>query len=68
MVVCKLFALLCFVFLGAAPMPYVLAPILILSHPYLSSTTGLVDSTISQSWCCNLVNFDSGNFWVTVFV
>ena len=30
----KLFALLCFVFLGDAPIPYVQAAILNLPHPY----------------------------------
>ena len=33
-VVCKLFALLCFVSLGAAPIPYVQAAILNLPYPY----------------------------------
>ena len=32
-VVCRRFALLCFVFLGAAPIPYVQAAILNLLHP-----------------------------------
>ena len=32
-VVCKLFSLLCFVFLGVAPIPYVQAAILNLGHP-----------------------------------
>ena len=36
-VVCKLFVFLCFVFHGAAPIPYVQTAILNLLHPYLSS-------------------------------
>ena len=38
-VVCKLLAFLCFVFHGAAPVPYVQAAILNLLHQYLRSTT-----------------------------
>ena len=43
-VVCKFFALLCFVFHEAAPIPYGQAAILNLPHPYLGSTTVLLDS------------------------
>ena len=39
-----LFAFLCFVFHGAAPIPYVQMAILNLTHPYLRSTTILLDT------------------------
>ena len=39
----KLFALFYFVFVGVAPIPYVQAAILNLPHPYLRSTTALLD-------------------------
>ena len=45
-VVCKLFALLCFVFLWAAPIPYVQAAILNLPDPQLRSTTVLLDNGV----------------------
>ena len=38
-VVYQLFPLLCFIFYGATPAPYVQAVILNLSHPYVRSTT-----------------------------
>ena len=42
-VVYKLSALLCFIFHGAPPIPYVLVEILNLPHPYLRNTTVLLD-------------------------
>ena len=43
-VVYKLCAFVCFVFHGAAPILYVWVAILNLPHPYLRSTTVLLDS------------------------
>ena len=45
-VVCKLFSLLCFVFLGVAPIPYVQTAILNLSNPYLRSSTILLNRNL----------------------
>ena len=42
-VVCKLFVFICFVFRGAALTPYVQVSIFNLPHPYLKSTTVLLD-------------------------
>ena len=42
-VVYKLFVFVCFVFYGAAPIPYVQMTILNLAHPKLRSTTVLLD-------------------------
>ena len=50
-VVCKLFELLCFVFLGAAPIPYVQAAILTWPILNLRSTTVVLDST---QYCINV--------------
>ena len=44
-VVYKHFGFVCFVFHGAAPIPYLQAAILNLPHAYLSSTTVLTDSS-----------------------
>ena len=43
-VVWKLFALHCFVFLGAASIPYAQAAILNLPHPYLRRTVVFIDT------------------------
>ena len=47
-VVYKLFALLCFVFLGAAPILYVQVAILNLPHPYVRSTQTCQPSRIAR--------------------
>ena len=46
------FALRCFVFLGAAPIPYVEAAIVNLLHPYLISTCTTVLLDIYVLLCC----------------
>ena len=49
-VFCKIFALLCFVFLGTVPIPYVQVAILNLPLPKLKSTTVLLYNLFVYCW------------------
>ena len=51
-VVCKPFVLLCFLFLGAGFIPYVLVTILNLPHPHLRNIIGLFDTQRTTSNKC----------------